>query len=303
MLDWGAAMTGQILYSTGVGNRIVAVGVAAAVSLFLAYAPEARAAGDSKWYIGASVPVMYIDDTDTVTEGSSASHLAPTQPQTPYRGKAVTKYKTGYKLEGVLGYELGSNFRIELELFYAEADVDKLNYSGISATTLAGSTPVPGKLRVPVRGTAEQMGGLVNLWYDFDTGSNWVPYIGAGVGFIKVDMGGLKYDDNALAQKVTDTLAGYAFAAGQQGAPDPATLPPIPDGWVPEVSSTDTVFAYQIAAGVSYRFRDNIMFRLGYRLQEADEDVVLSGQNANGSVKTETDLKVQFIEAGIRYHF
>lgn len=130
------------------------------------------------------------------------------------------------------------------------------------------------------------------------------------MGFIKVDMGGLKYDDNALAQNIANylALAQAQVQAGGQPLDDAtkagvlmqATLPP---GFVPEVSSTDTVFAYQIAAGVSYRFRDNIMLRLGYRLQEADEDVVLSGQNATGSVKTETDLKVQFIEAGIRYHF
>ena len=196
---------GQALYPTGVGGRTVAVMAAAAVCLLLAYAP--KSAADSKWYVGVNTPVMYIDDTDTVTEGVSADHTGMMLPSTPYRGKAVTKYDTGYKLEAVLGYELGSRFRIEAELFYATADVDKLTYSGISATppqAMGTTVPIHGKVDVPVSGAADQLGAMVNLWYDFDTGSDWVPYVGVGVGFIEFDMGGLRYDDNLLVQEIAN---------------------------------------------------------------------------------------------------
>ena len=301
----------QVLHSTGAGDRILAVAIAAAVLLSLAYAPKARAE-DSRWYVGAALPVMYIDDTDTTTEGSNITM----QGAVPYKAEAVTKYDTGYKLEGVLGYELGSNFRIELELFYAEADVDTLTYSNVSTTTAQGPQSIPGKVPVTVTGAAKQLGGLVNLWYDFDTGSNWVPYLGAGIGFIEIDQGDLEYDDNTLAQDLANKGA-VAQVARTLGV-DPAQLAQtpqgqmalagalaqaqLPPGYVPRISSTDTVVAYQFAAGVSYRFRDNVMLRLGYRYQTTD-DMEFSGKNATGVINTETKLEVQFLEVGIRYHF
>ncbi|MCY4642288.1 MAG: hypothetical protein OXC41_06290 [Gammaproteobacteria bacterium] len=123
---------GQVLYS--VSERIVVVVVAASILFLMVYASKARAA-DSRWYVGMNLPVMYIDDTDTTTQGENLVIPDPTMPAIsytqPYSAKARNKFDTGYKIEGVVGYELGSNFRIEIELYYAEADVDKLYSSSI----------------------------------------------------------------------------------------------------------------------------------------------------------------------------
>ena len=297
---------GQVMFSARAGIQIIAV--TAVVFSLLISAPKVGAAG-SNWYVGASIPVMYIDDTDTITEGSNAGgilHGTPVPPST-YRGKAVNKYDTGYKLEGVIGYELGSNVRVELELFYSEADVDKLTYSNVSTTI---STPVgphtvnvPGETHPRVSGSAEQLGAMLNLWYDIDLGSKWTPYVGVGVGVIEVDFGDVKYDDNALAQYVADEV----YLLQNMQVPREfylASRPSLPSGYAPSVSSTDTVFAYQAAAGVSYQFRDNLVLRLGYRYQTSDDLKFKGRSNPFGNtVNTKTDFDVQFIEIGFRYHF
>ncbi|MCY3802965.1 MAG: outer membrane beta-barrel protein [Gammaproteobacteria bacterium] len=295
----------QAFFSAKAGNSIVAV--AATVCFLLIGAPKADAAG-SKWYVGASVPVMYIDDTDTVTQGSNIDPSQPLAPPSTYRGKAVNKYDTGFKLEGVIGYEFRPNMRIELELFYSEAEVDKLTYSGISTVTPLGPVSLPGETETPVSGDAEQIGAMLNLWYDIDLGSKWTPYVGVGVGVIEVDFGEVDYDENALAQYVSNSLRlgaaqQMALQAGVPFNPANVPLPQLPPGFVPGVSTTDTVFAYQAAAGVSYQFSDNVALRLGYRYQTSD-DLQFRGRNAFGNtVETKTDFDVQFIEIGVRYHF
>lgn len=297
----------QAFFSAKAGNSIVAV--AATACLLLISMPKADAA-DSGWYVGASVPVMYIDDTDTTTTGSNAPGLLHGNPVPPstYRGKAVNKYDTGYKLEGVIGYELLPNIRIELELFYSEADVDKLTYSDVSTTivTPQGNLPaihVPGETHPRVSGSAEQLGAMLNLWYDIDLGSKWTPYVGVGVGVIEVDFGDVEYDDNALAQYVADEV----YLLQNPMVPRDAYLagrPPLPSGYAPGVSTTDTVFAYQAAAGVSYQWLENVVLRLGYRYQTSDDLEFRGRSNAFGNtVSTKTDFDVQFIEIGIRYHF
>ncbi|MYB89410.1 MAG: porin family protein [Proteobacteria bacterium] len=293
------------LFSASTGNSIVAA--AATVCFLLISAPKASAA-DSRWYAGASIPVMYIDDTDTVTRGSNVDPQNPMAPPSTYRGKAVSKYDTGFKLEGVVGYEIGSSLRIELELFYSEADVDKQAYSDISTVTPLGPVSLPGERETPVSGSIKQLGAMVNLWYDIDLGSKWTPYVGVGAGVIEVDFGDVKYDENALAQHISDSLhiAGAQQAAQQAGVPfDLArvSLPQLPPGFVPAVSTTDTVFAYQAAAGVSYQLRDNVALRLGYRYQTSD-DLKFRGRNDLGNTAdTKTDVHIHFIEIGFRYHF
>lgn len=73
---------------------------------------------------------------------------------------------------------------------------------------------------------------------------------------------------------------------------------------MPGVSTTDTVFAYQAAAGVSYQFSDHVALRLGYRYRTSDDLQFRGRGNAFGNtVETKTDFDVQFIEIGFRYHF
>ena len=253
-----------------------ALALGAAVSA----APDARAA-EGGWYVGLNVPVMFVDDTETKDTGVQAFPGDSTQ--IPYSAGANTEHKTGFKVAGLLGYELGGGVRFEGELFFARSKVEKLTYSGVTS----GGQSLPVKIDVPTSGGADQLGATLNVWFDFETGSDWVPFIGGGAGFVRVDQGRLKYNANAVADRI-------ASAGGTS-----VTLPP---GWVPELSETDTALAYHFGVGVGYRLNDNTTLQLGYRLQ-AGGNLEFSGSNANGRIKSRTDLRVQFLELGFRTRF
>ena len=48
----------------------------------------------------------------------------------PYTANAVNEYKTGFRVSGMLGYEFGSGFRVDGEVFFARANLGKLIYKG-----------------------------------------------------------------------------------------------------------------------------------------------------------------------------
>ena len=56
---------------TGAFGRTISAAAALAMCLMPAFAPDARAA-ESKWYAGVSIPLMFIDDTETGTGGTSS---------------------------------------------------------------------------------------------------------------------------------------------------------------------------------------------------------------------------------------
>ena len=273
------------------------IAIAAATCLAFGGACAAQAEDDG-WYIGGNLPLMFIDDTDSTAAGSFAQTQPGPQGQTvSYSATVRTEHDTGYKLGGVLGRSFGSGLRIEGEVFIANAEVSKLTHSGIAVPAL--SFTLPGELPIPVSGTADQLGAMVNLWYDFDTGDVWTPYIGGGLGFIRVDQGDLRYDTGAVAKAVANALA--QAQAAQQGIP-PEMVPPVPVPEVPSLSASDTAFAYQIGAGVGYALSDSTTLQIGYRLQMVD-GLSFSGENAVATVSSETNLRIHFLEIGIRYQF
>ena len=274
----------RTLGSAGPGYRIIAL--AAAFSLGIAAAALDARAAEGDWYMGLQVPVMFIDDTKSDTTGTSLNTQASTF--VPYSAEATSEYDAGFKFAGVVGYELGGGLRVEAELFFARAKVDKVTYKGISF----GGTPIPIEVDVPISGSAEQFGGFASAWYDFHTGTDWIPYFGAGVGFIRVDQSDLEYDDNTLAQRIADL---QAVAQGQQPTP-------LPDGYVPGISRKDTTFAYHFGVGIGYRLNDKTTLQLGYRLQNAS-GLEFSGRNATGTVNVDTDLRAHLFEVGFRTRF
>ncbi len=275
------------------GSRWI-VGAVTAAGLALGGASVAKAQ-EGEWYVGANMPLMFIDDTDSVSTGSfQQTQMGPqglVQHEVSYSATVRTEHDTGFKLGAVLGHHLDSNLRVEGEIFFARAKVSKLTHSSI--TVPARSFTLQDELAIPVSGSADQFGALVNVWYDFDTGDNWTPYVGGGLGLIRVDRGGLSYETGAVAQAVATALA------QQAGAP-PGFEPPIPE--VPELSGSDTAFAYQIGAGVGYALSDTATLQIGYRLQMVD-GLSFSGANDVATVGSDTNLRIHFLEIGIRQLF
>ena len=277
----------RIFGPAGPGYRTAAL--AAALGLGIAtVAADARAA-DTGWYFGVQVPVMFIDDTKSDTTGTSVVVVQGTPATVPYGAEATSEYDAGFKFAGVVGYELGGGLRVEGELFFARAKVDKVTYKGVSA----GGNPVPiPPVDVPITGSAKQFGGFASAWYDFETGTDWVPYFGAGIGFIRVDQSDLEYDDNELAQAIADARA---VQAGQSPTPLPAD-------YVPGISRKDTTFAYHIGVGIGYRLSEKTTLQFGYRLQNAS-GLEFTGRNMTGTVEVDTDLRAHLFEIGFRTRF
>ena len=259
--------------------RITAIATFALLAPF-ASLPYAQAA-DSPWYLGFQVPVMFIDDTESRTTGRNMvqGHAVP------YSAKATSEYKAGFKLAGMVGYRLGGNLRVEGELFYARARVDRQIYGSI----VSAGNPVPVRVNVPISGSASQTGAMANIWFDIPTDTDWTPYVGGGVGLIRVDQGDLEYDANTLANRLAKLQ--------NPNAPD------FPPGFVPEISSTDTAFGYHFGVGVGYRLNDRTVLQFGYRLQAAN-DLEFDGRNAFGnSIDVKTELRAHLFEIGVRMRF
>ena len=287
----------RIFGPAGPGYRTAAL--AAALGLGIATVAADARATDTGWYFGVQVPVMFIDDTKSDTTGTSFSTQAPSPGFVPYGAEATSEYDAGFKFAGVVGYELGGGLRVEGELFFARAKVDKVTYKGISY----GGNPVPIEVDIPISGSAEQFGGFASAWYDFQTGTDWVPYFGAGIGFIRVDQSDLEYDDNRLAEETANAVA-LAAALEQNPATDPTTVPAVtlPPGFVPAISRKDTTFAYHIGVGIGYRLNEKTTLQFGYRLQNAS-GLEFSGRNATGTVKVDTDMRAHLFEIGFRIRF
>ena len=300
-------------------NRMIAAAAILAVFLLPAFAPDARAAdsgadaAEPKWYFGLNVPVMFIDDSDSVERGQVQQPGIPLP--IPYKADALTEYATGYRVSGVIGREFRNGLRLDWELFFAKAKVDKLIYKGRTTTVpQLGTIDIPGDHSIPVSGSASQLGAMVNLWYDFNPGSKWRPYIGGGFGLVKVDWGDVKYNRDEVARGQAHQLA-LILACQQAGQAPGCTLPPQVRqgvlmqtdqqlmGTVPDLSGTDTVFAFQIGAGVGYAYSDAVTIQVGYRMLNASE-LEFSGKSAMGSTATATtEMLVHLFEIGIRYRF
>ena len=173
--------------------------VAIASGIFaMSFSPMKIAAAESKGFYGDfRAGVMLLQDADN-DAGSVVLE---------------TSYDPGYAIALAVGYDFG-DFRFEGEIFSREADVDDTKTNGV---TVNGD------------GNAFAAGGMVNAYYDFDLGSPWTPYVGAGLGAAVVGFENWR-------------------AAGIDLADD-----------------EDLVFAFQGAAGLGYEFNDRFAVYGGYR--------------------------------------
>jgi len=112
---------------------------------------------------------------------------------------------------------------------------------------------------VPLAGDITALTFLVNGYYDFNSSSPWTPYLTAGLGFSKIEVNDLDV----------------------AGGTDP-------------LNSDDTVFAYQLGAGIGYAVSDNVTIDARYNYF-ATEDPNFDG--------TEAEVASHNILLGIRYNF
>ncbi len=281
-----------------IGSRwMIGAAVAGCLALGAATGAEAQ---ETNWYVGGTVPLMFIDDSDTKNtttfgEGENAPTLSST---------IQSEHDTGFKFGGSAGYHFDNGIRVEGELFYAQAKINKLTNTQLTLTGLTLPIELPAEVDLRGSGTAKQLGGMVNVFYDFDIGEAVTPYVGGGIGLVRIDQSDVKYDTNAVKDEIAKRVG--EFAAGITNADQRnavlAGLAPLAAVEVPEPSGTDTVFAWQLGAGFGYAMTDTLTLQLGYRLQAVD-GLEFTGTNDGAMVRAETDLLIHFLEIGVRHRF
>jgi len=107
-------------------------------------------------------------------------------------------------------------------------------------------------------GDTKVLGGFANGYFDFLPGRQWRPFLGAGIGIAQV-----KVDADGLA----------------------------PHG-------DKTVFAYQLHAGVSHPFNDQLSGELAYHYLGAPSVKFSSGAN-----RVDGDFGASLVTVGLRYRF
>ena len=296
----------RIPHLTSILQRIFVATAVLAVFLLPVFTPDARAS-EPRWYVGLSVPVMFLDNSDSVTSGTTFGR--------EYSADATNEFSAGFKVSGMVGREFGNGFRLQVEGFFARAEVNELSYTGVTTQTPQGPLSLQGT-EIPVSGPADQMGAMVNVWYDFNEGSRWRPFIGGGLGFVVVDWGGVDYQQGALEQSVANQLA-LLGARQQLQLPPGVPLPQaardaalrgaqLPQGAVPDLSDTDTVFAFKVGGGLGYELTNHITLQVSYRFFKTNQ-LEFKGRsslaNYVNTVSATTDLQGHLFEVGARYRF
>ena len=291
-----------ISHRTCAVNRMVFAAAVLALFLLPVFTPDAHAS-EPRWYVGLSVPVMFLDDLDTVTSGIQQGYS--------YSASSTSGYKAGFKVSGMLGREFGNGFRLQVEGFFARAAISNVTYTGATTESPVGPLSLPGT-EIDASGPADQMGAMVNVWYDFNEGSRWRPFIGGGLGVIQVDWGGVDYEQGALEQHNANEVALH-IARQRAGLPAGGTHDPpgfrqqvlagVSPVSVPDLSDTDTVFAFKVGGGLGYELTNHITLQVSYRFFKASQ-LEFNGSNALGNtVKTTSDLQGHLFEVGVRYRF
>ena len=167
-----------------------------------------------------------------------------TQFGTPFR----FEYKEGYIVSGAVGIQW-DNVHAEIEGIYFQNEYNLFSGSGIT---------------VPLSGETIVFSGMANVYYDFDFGSYWRPYLGGGFGYANV--------------KVSD--------AGING--------------VPVADDDDRTYAYQLKAGIAYSLGNHADFIVGYRWFHTGD---LNFEDAVGAPFSTDGLVSHGVEAKFRIRF
>ena len=192
----------RILLTTSVVVLVGGVGLAAV--------PSAKA----KWYVSANAGGTILSDAD-ITDTAAIGSLT-----------GEVDFDTGFGVSGAVGYAYGA-LRFEGEISYRKNDLGDLQ---VNSLTLGGTT-ISGALGTfALDGDTTALGFMANGWYDFDTGTPWVPFVGAGVGVAEINID-------------IESLAG---------------IPIIYD-------ESDTVLAYQAGVGLGYKVTPKTTISLSYR--------------------------------------
>ena len=167
------------------------------------------------------------------------------------------------------------NVRLEFEAAFRSASEDSYNLYDGNFDVSGTMQPMPGSIPLDAIAAAIETSTsvrhdsyLFNMFYDFNFGTRWTPYVGAGIGFGRYQQE-TSFNYNADLTKFKQEL-------GTNGSMEDleaiiATMPDSVTGSVtPDQASHDLYrFEWQVSAGVAYNFDEDWVLDLGYRFNSA----------------------------------
>ena len=162
------------------------------------------------------------------------------------------------------------NVRLELEAAFRSASEDSYtlyndDFNVVIMSAQSAALPALIETSTSVRHDSY----LFNMFYDFNFGTRWTPYVGAGIGFGRYQQE-TSFNYNADLTKFKQELGRYSDWMGDLEAII-ATMPDSVTGSVtPDQASHDLYrFEWQVSAGVAYNFDEDWVLDLGYRFNSA----------------------------------
>ena len=162
------------------------------------------------------------------------------------------------------------NVRLEAEVALRSASEDDYKiFDGNIEMSMGDSAP---NLKIPTEiETATKVrhnSYLFNMFYDFDLGTRWTPYVGAGIGFgvyhqkaiVEID---IEEDEFGIANAGNPILELPGVAAGM--------LAKLQQYEREMTVADDTLyrFEWQVSAGIAYNFSEDWALDLGYRFNSS----------------------------------
>ncbi len=175
-----------------------------------------------------------------------------------------------------LGYDLGNNWRVELDGTSLWTDMGQVSQAANTFHKLRTNTL------------------MVNALYDFDEFGNWEPYVGAGIGKMRA-----KADTQAHGLFNTSvTPAVYNFNPICTNGTNAAC----------NVSDWDNAWAWQVMAGLGYDISDRLTWDTQYRYQKSFEDLGFDGTTTSSGFTPDgtgmmwvEDAGAHMLLTGLRY--
>lgn len=204
--------------------------------LLLALAAGSQAQGQGKdpklWYVAGGLGARWTDDLTVSGAISGKLSMKP-----GYTGNvSIGRYLDDIRV-----------LRLEVEGIYARNNFAK-----------AGTANASGNL--------DNTSVMVNVLYDIQTDTPWVPFLGGGIGYSRVGMNKLETGSTTL------------------------------------VDSATNAFAYQFKGGVAYHFNDSMAATVLYRYFATDNLSFAGSSAAPGTVKT-GGIRSHNAEVGFQFNF
>jgi OOP family OmpA-OmpF porin len=188
-----------------------------------------------------------------------------------------------------LGYQVADHWRVELEAGYRPGNIDSVR--GGTNQAIAGLC-APGVTRTVAAPNCGSPSGKIEHWsvlgnVIYDIGPDWMinPFIGAGVGVAHVDL---------------KTRGQLSNVTGVITAPSGAN----PSQQDIVIDDSDTVFAWQLLAGASWKATDRLKVDATYRfLSGSDGQFKSLGTGAIQPGTFQGKYRDSSVTVGLRYSF